>query len=144
MKSIRCKHGLTSNVRTTTTYNPATEQQWYHLLSQYIADTRAEKTKNMTEEKKSAWVWDGNVPTNYQTPCGKLLGRWVNNQRTAKSNGTLDSDREARLNSLGLKLTASVRGGEWEKNLHLLEQYVQELITPWDVSMVCACLDNLT
>jgi len=125
------------------------DDQWnimFQVLQHYIEDTREKETKNMSDEKKSAWVWDGNVPTYYQTPCGKLLGRWVNNQRTAKSNGTLDSDREERLNSLGLKLT-SVRGGEWEQSLQLLEQYAQEQTTddiPWDVSMDCARLDNLT
>ena len=119
---------------------------WYHLLSKYIEDAREKETKDMSVEQKYAWIWDGNVPTSYLTPCGQALGRWVNNQRTAKSNGTLDSDREERLVSMGLRLLI-VSSGEWEQSLQLLEQYAQEQTTddiPWDVSMDCARLDNLT
>ena len=91
------------------TQKPSTlqsQQKWeemFHCLVKFIEDTRQEETKNLPEEKKLTWVWDGNVPTTYKTRCGKALGRWINNQRSAKSKGTLKDDREVRLVSTGLK-----------------------------------------
>ncbi|KAL7449002.1 hypothetical protein ACHAWC_001111 [Mediolabrus comicus] len=87
----------------------------------------------MPEEKKKAWVWDGNVPTNYKTKCGKALGRWINNQRSEKAAGTLKDDREARLVSTGLKW--SVPKSSWRDMFCELQIYVAEQTKdgrPWD------------
>ena len=75
----------------------------YTCLLEFAELRRLEETKHMTEEEKKVWIWDGNVPTTYKTKDGKALGRWVNNQRSAKSKGNLKDDREQRLIGAGLK-----------------------------------------
>ena len=59
----------------------------------FIDDRRAKETEGQPDEEKYLWIWDGNFPTNHKTDDGKALGRWVNNQRTAKSKGSLKEDR---------------------------------------------------
>jgi len=121
------------------------QQKWddmFQHLVQFIADTRAEKTKTMTEEKKSAWVWDGNVPTSYKTPSGKALGRWINNQRSAKAKGTLKDDREVRLVSTGLKWSV-LTTNSWKQMLDELASYAKSQTKngrSWDVSEESFCI----
>lgn len=79
----------------------------------------------MTEEEKKAWIWDGNVPTTYKTKDGKALGRWVNNQRSAKSKGSLKDEREHRLVDAGLKWSV-LASNSWNEMLEELRIYVQE------------------
>lgn len=113
------------------------QQKWddmFNYLVKFIEETRQEATKNMPEEKKKTWVWDGNVPTNYKTKCGKALGRWINNQRSAKSKGTLKDDREVRLVSTGLKWSV-LTTNSWRDMLRELQIYVAEQTKdgrPWD------------
>jgi hypothetical protein len=49
--------------------------------------------------------WNGHIPQRYETNTvpPRKLGRWVNNQRTAKAKGRLEKEREAKLERLGLK-----------------------------------------
>ncbi|KAL7456177.1 hypothetical protein ACHAWC_007691 [Mediolabrus comicus] len=113
------------------------QQKWddmFNYLVKFIEETRQDATKNMPEEKKKAWVWDGNVPTNYKTKCGKALGRWINNQRSAKAKGTLKDDREVRLVSTGLKWSV-LTTNSWRDMLRELQIYVAEQTKdgrPWD------------
>ena len=113
------------------------QQKWddmFNYLVKFIEETRQEATKNLPEEKKKAWVWDGNVPTNYKTKCGKALGRWINNQRSAKSKGTLKDEREVRLVSTGLKWSV-LTTNSWRDMLRELQIYVNEQTKdgrPWD------------
>lgn len=113
------------------------QQKWddmFNYLVKFIEETRQEATENMPEEKKKTWVWDGNVPTNYKTKCGKALGRWINNQRSAKSKGTLKDDREVRLVSTGLKWSV-LTTNSWRDMLRELQIYVAEQTKdgrPWD------------
>ena len=82
------------------------EQQWvdtFECLVRYIEETREMATRHMSEEQKAAWFWDGNVPRKYKTPCGKTLGSWISKQRSAKAKDTLETDREVRLISTGLR-----------------------------------------
>jgi hypothetical protein len=82
------------------------EQQWddmFEVLVKYIEEIREMATRHMSEEQKAAWFWDGNVPKKYKTPCGKTLGVWIINQRSAKAKDTLITDREVRLTSTGLR-----------------------------------------
>ena len=104
------------------------QQKWddmFECLVKFIEDTREKSTKNMTDEQKAAWVWDGNVQTSYKAPCGKALGRWINNQRSAKAKGTLKDDREVRLVSTGLKWSV-LTTNSWRQMLRELEIYVNE------------------
>ncbi|KAL7510109.1 hypothetical protein ACHAXN_010665 [Cyclotella atomus] len=103
-------------------------QKWddmFQYLVKFIEETRIEQTKGLTEEQKALWVWDGNVPTNYKTKCGKALGRWINNQRTSKTKGTLKDDREVRLVSTGLKWSV-LTTNSWNEMLHELKLYAEE------------------
>eukprot|EP00536_Pseudo-nitzschia_multiseries_P007419 jgi/Psemu1/195655/e_gw1.175.46.1 len=73
----------------------------------------------MTEAQISEWIWDGNVPTTYKTTDGKALGRWVNNQRSAKSKGSLKEEREKRLVDAGLKWSV-LASNSWNEMLEEL------------------------
>jgi hypothetical protein len=104
------------------------QQKWddmFEYLVKFIEETRLEQTKGLSEADKAAWVWDGNVPTNYKTKCGKALGRWINNQRTSKTKGTLKDDREVRLVSTGLKWSV-LTTNSWNEMLHELEVYAAQ------------------
>jgi hypothetical protein len=48
----------------------------FEVLVRYIEEIREMATGHMNDEQKAAWIWDGNVPKNYKTPCGKALGRY--------------------------------------------------------------------
>jgi len=132
----RPRHTFAPKINTGTLQSQQKWDDMFQHLVQFIADTRAEKTKNMTEEKKSAWVWDGNVPTSYKTPSGKALGRWINNQRSAKAKGTLKDDREVRLVSTGLKWSV-LTTNSWKQMLDELASYAKSQTKngrSWDVS----------
>ena len=81
----------------------------------------------MSEDDAKVWVWDGNVPTTYKTKDGKALGRWVNNQRSAKSKGNLKEDREKRLVDAGLKWSV-LASNSWNEMLEELRMYVAEQV----------------
>jgi len=74
-----------------------------------------------------------NVPTSYKTKSGKNLGRWINNQRSAKAKGTLKDDREVRLVSTGLKWSV-LTTNSWREMLRELEVYIETQTggAPWD------------
>lgn len=106
-----------------------TAQKWdemFECLLEFIEEKRKEETGGMkTKEEKVQWVWDGNVPTNYKSKDGKGLGRWINNQRSAKSKGTLKEDREIRLVSTGLKWSV-LSTNPWENMMEELKIYIHE------------------
>ena len=52
-------------------------EDMFQCLLHFIEDTRNEETKDLNDEKKAAWVWNGKVPQNYKTSSGKALGVWV-------------------------------------------------------------------
>ena len=104
------------------------QQKWddmFECLVKYIEETREKSTRHMNDKQKAAWVWDGNVPTSHKTRCGKALGRWINNQRSAKAKDALKDDREVRLVSTGLKWSV-LTTNSWRQMLHELEIYVRE------------------
>lgn len=103
-------------------------QKWdsmFDCLLEFITDRKEEETAGMSQKDIDDWMWDGNVPTNYKTKCGKALGRWVNNQRSAKSKGTLKDDREERLIEAGLKWSV-MAGNAWNEMLKELRVYVED------------------
>lgn len=103
-------------------------QKWdsmFDCLLQFIEDQRSQETAKMSEDEKKAWVWDGNVPTTYKTKDGKALGRWVNNQRSAKSKGVLKEEREERLVKAGLKWSV-LASNCWNVMLEELRIYVND------------------
>ena len=103
-------------------------QKWesmYESLLEFEQMRRKEETKDLSEKEKSFWVWDGNVPTTYKTKNNKALGRWVNNQRSAKSKGTLRLDREQRLIDAGLKWTV-LSSNSWNEMLKELSVYIED------------------
>ena len=104
------------------------EQKWedmFECLVRYIEETREKATRHMGVQQKVAWIWDGNVPTSYKTRCGKALGRWINNQRTAKAKDVLRDDREVRLVSTGLKWSV-ITTNSWSQMLNELEIYIRD------------------
>jgi Helicase associated domain len=103
-------------------------QKWesmYNCLVEYANIRKVEDTASLSEKEKETWVWDGNVPTNYKSKDGKALGRWVNNQRSAKSKGTLKEDREERLIDAGLKWSV-MASNSWNLMLNELTVYINE------------------
>lgn len=103
-------------------------QKWDNMfacLIQFVADRKSEETAVMSPEALADWVWDGNVPTTYKTKDGKALGRWINNQRSAKSKGSLRDDREQRLVGAGLKWSV-LASNSWNEMLDELRLYIKE------------------
>ena len=103
-------------------------QKWegmFNCLIEFIEERKEEETKTLTQEEKAKWIWDGNVPTNYKTKAGKALGRWVNNQRSAKSKGTLKEEREQRLVDSGLRWSV-LAAGSWNHMLEELKIYIND------------------
>ena len=103
-------------------------QKWdemFECLKEYVREVKIKETKGMSEDEKLKWEWSGNVPTMYKTKDGKALGRWVNNQRSAKSKGTLKDERESRLLSTGLKWSVLTTNA-WTDMLEELKIYVNE------------------
>jgi hypothetical protein len=103
-------------------------QKWdgmYEALLHFREERRREETKDRPDNEKASWVWDGNVPTTYKTEDGKALGRWVNNQRSAKNKGTLKEDREQRLVDAGLKWSV-LSSSSWDEMLKELGGYIKE------------------
>jgi Helicase associated domain len=103
-------------------------QKWDSMLEclvEYANLRRAEETANLSEKDRETWIWDGNVPTNYKSSDGKALGRWVNNQRSAKSKGSLKEDREQRLIDAGLKWSV-MASNSWNLMLNELTVYINE------------------
>jgi len=113
------------------------EQKWeemYQCLVAYVQEQKEKETRGMTKEEATehlvSWEWSGNVPTMYKRKDGKALGRWINNQRSAKSKGTLKMDREVRLVSTGLKWSVLTTNA-WTDMMEELRIYVQEQTKKW-------------
>lgn len=102
-------------------------EEMYQTLLSFIDDRRDEETKDLSESDKATWIWDGNVPTNYKTRDGKALGRWINNQRSAKAKGALKLDRESRLVDTGLRWSV-LTSNSWNKMLEELKIYAEEQV----------------
>jgi len=66
----------------------------------------------------------GGVPPTSHEVGGKRLGSWVATQRTKYANGTLDPDRQARLERLD-GWTWSVQDAKWEEGFSYLKHYVE-------------------
>jgi hypothetical protein len=105
-------------------------QKWeemFECLVNYVQEQRQNDTEGMSEEDAEKWEWSGNVPTMYKTSDGKALGRWINNQRSAKSKGSLKPEREERLISTGLKWSVLTTNA-WTDMLEELKVYVKEKV----------------
>ena len=103
-------------------------QKWekmFECMVEFAEERKTEDTKDMTDDEKNAWIWDGNVPTNYKSKDGMALGRWVNNQRSAKAKGTLKDDREQRLIGAGLKWSV-LASNSWNEMLQELSIYIKD------------------
>lgn len=112
-------------------------QKWeemFECLVGYVKEQKQKETEGMSDEEIEKWEWSGNVPTMYKTKDGKALGRWINNQRSAKSKGSLKPEREERLISTGLKWSVLTTNA-WTDMLEELKVYVKEKTRdgqPWD------------
>jgi len=105
-------------------------QKWeemFDCLVSYVKDQRTKESQGMSEEDAKDWEWTGNVPTMYKTSDGKALGRWINNQRSAKSKGSLKADREERLIGTGLKWSVLTTNA-WTDMMEELKVYVDEKV----------------
>eukprot|EP00592_Proboscia_alata_P014773 CAMPEP_0194396170 /NCGR_PEP_ID=MMETSP0174-20130528/124833_1 /TAXON_ID=216777 /ORGANISM="Proboscia alata, Strain PI-D3" /LENGTH=1160 /DNA_ID=CAMNT_0039192193 /DNA_START=129 /DNA_END=3611 /DNA_ORIENTATION=+ len=101
-------------------------QKWDEMLAclkDYIIEKKAEPAKKGANGETCEW--DGNVPTNFKTKDGKALGRWINNQRSAKSKGSLKPDRDEKLFRTGLKWSV-LTTNSWTDMMNELHIYVKE------------------
>jgi len=106
----------------------AVSQKWdgmYQCLLDFVEERKEEETKHMSQDERESWAWDGNVPTTYKTKDGKALGRWVNNQRSSYTKGTLKDDREELLTAAGLKWSV-LTNGAWNEMFEELRVYIEE------------------
>jgi hypothetical protein len=106
-------------------------QKWeemFECLVNYVKEQKAKETGGISEEDAIRWEWTGNVPTMYKTNNGKALGRWINNQRSAKSKGSLKPEREQRLVGTGLKWSVLTTNA-WTDMMDELKLYVKEKVS---------------
>jgi len=141
--SSKYSHGTTPHSAYNSCGTPASatkgqsSQKWesmFDCLLKFIEERKKEGTTGMTDEQKKEWSWDGNVPTTFKTKDGKALGRWVNNQRSAKSKDTLKDEREKRLVNAGLKWSV-LASNSWNEMLEELRLYVADQVRQgkkWD------------
>jgi hypothetical protein len=133
--------------------NKASSQKWdemYECLLEFVEQQKVD-TRGMSEKEKKEVEWDGNVPTTYRTKDGKALGRWINNQRSAKHKGVLKKERELKLMGTGLKWSV-LSTNSWEDMMRELQLYVSEKTedgSEWDGNVPTnykikgvACLDE--
>ena len=121
-------------------------QKWesmFECLLEFIEERKEEDLKGATQEEKDEWQWDGNVPTTHKTKDGKALGRWINNQRSAKSKGTLKEDREKRLVDAGLKWSV-LASNSWNEMLDELREYVREYVSRFKCLLPSANLEAVS
>ena len=107
-------------------------QKWdemFDCLVSYVKEEKEKSTKGLSDEEITNWEWSGNVPTNYKTQDNKALGRWINNQRSAKSKDNLKPEREVKLVSTGLKWSVLTTNA-WEVMFKELKIYVAEKVCP--------------
>jgi len=110
------------------TTSKASSQKWdemYECLVEFVEVRREIENKGASEKVKREWEWDGNVPTTYKSKDGKALGRWINNQRSAKHKGSLKPDREVKLVDAGLKWSV-LSTNSWQDMMDELRVYVTE------------------
>ncbi len=72
------------------------------------------------------------VPAQYKTEDGDFLGQWIRLQRRKKADGTLDPEREQRLNSIGM-VWQNGEAAQWERTFECARKYYEEhgnLIVP--------------
>jgi len=106
----------------------AANQKWdemFECLMEFIDFRRETDTEGRPDTEKLVWKWDGNVPTTYKTKDGRALGRWINNQRSARNKGNLRAEREMKLVGTGLKWSV-LASNPWQDMLQELRLYVQE------------------
>jgi len=118
--------GTPGSAMSYSTSNTQSNQKWdemFDCLVEYVKQQNAKHAGTVRGGKQ--WKWDGNVPTTYKTKDGKALGRWINNQRSAKTKGSLKPEREERLLSTGLKWSV-LSTNAWPDMLRELRRYVQE------------------
>lgn len=110
------------------TFSRAANQKWdemFECLIKYAEIKKAEGMKYLSGKEKEEYEWDGNVPTTYKTPDGKALGRWVNNQRSAKAKGNMRRDREEKLERTGLRWS-NTPSNSWQDMMDELQVYIDE------------------
>lgn len=106
--------------------NTQSNQKWDEMFDCLVMYVKNQKQKHAgTMKGGKEWKWDGNVPTTYKTKDSKALGRWINNQRSAKTKGSLKPEREERLLSTGLKWSV-LSTNAWPDMLKELKRYVKE------------------
>jgi hypothetical protein len=123
---------LSSSKPSSSSKGGQSNQKWEEMfvcLVLYVKEQRDKETQGMSEDDETKWEWSGNVPTMYKTSDGKALGRWINNQRSAKSKGSLKPDREDRLIGTGLKWSVLTTNA-WTDMMEELKTYVNDKVGP--------------
>jgi len=84
---------------------------------------------NSNLQTKDGQEWDGTVLFSYKTSGDSpmALGTWVSRQLAAYGKGTLEEERIARLNAIGLQWR-NQGTTRWNDSCDLLEQYVKEQV----------------
>lgn len=65
------------------------------------------------------------IPNKYKTAGGYSLGEWIRSQREKKRDGTLEKDKEERLNAIGMDWLSS-QAREWETHFESCRKYYEK------------------
>ncbi len=65
------------------------------------------------------------IPNRYKTADGYSLGEWIRSQREKKRDGTLEKDKEERLNAIGMDWLSN-QAREWETHFESCRKYYEK------------------
>ena len=65
------------------------------------------------------------IPNRYKTADGYSLGEWIRSQREKKRDGTLEKDKEERLNAIGMDWLSN-QAREWETHFESCRRYYEK------------------
>lgn len=65
------------------------------------------------------------IPNRYKTADGFSLGEWIRSQREKKRDGTLEKDKEERLNAIGMDWLSN-QAREWETHFESCRKYYEK------------------
>ncbi len=119
-------------------------RQAYHRTSKRakLSDAQIQMMNDigMRWETKKDFIWDQkfaeaeeyyeqhnnlNIPASYVTSSGLKLGDWIANQREAKQNGTLNSARRKKLESIGMVWNAA-REISWDTRYEMAKSFFKK------------------
>ena len=121
---------------------------WTQIQRTYYGNGRLDTDRQIRlENLHPTWVWEpraadweegfghlcrfiehnghARIPSKFKTADGFQLGAWIGNQRAFYRNGTLDAERQTRLENLHATWTWEAIAAKWEEGFSYLCDYIE-------------------